>query len=388
VTGRRRLSAATALAAISVVLGVLGAVASVTGWPSWDEAGMLVRALLALAGQACFAATATLLLRELQPTARRSPWVFAGTLIAALTALQLFLAAYSASFDAADAGVPAGPLARLALPSLAVALIGFGAAVAALTVTMRRSAGAPREWVAATAGVLGAAPAAFLFLFPMQWVWFPVAVLVALGVRSVRMSPRRPAMPAPDPSAAGGAAKRARLFAGAALAIVVISWGAGAWVGVATAGSDTATTAMGLAAAAAQLAAIPLFLCVAMMLRGAGRGGASSTPVALATTAGGLAIGALIAFFGSTTDGSAFFLGSAVSGASVGLWSTSLVVPAFRGPLVRVLAGIGLVAASQAAWFMLIAGMGGVLLGVLALVLLIVARPTQTLSPARAAASP
>jgi hypothetical protein len=380
---RGRLRSAAVLTALSILLSAAGAFAWTTGWPSWEDPGPLIRAGLVLAGHLCFAVAATMTLLALRPFSGRWPWVFLTGLCVALPALQLVVAVFSASFEAADEGVPAGPLARLALPALAVALAGFATAIGALMLTLNRALGA---WRPVLAGMLGAGPAAYLFVFPLQAIWLPVALGVWLTVGFTR---RAQATAGAKATAAPDAARLVGPLAAAGLGMVMLVWAVGAWVGIATAGTETATTAMGVAAGAAQLAAVPVFLSAALLLRSTGRQGAPTRPLSLILTAAGLAAGAAIALVGMSPDGGALYLGSAISGGALGLWLAFVVASVVPGTPVRIVVAIGAVVAAEVVWFLLVPLTGGVALGAIAVALLLTRRrPAARFSPARAAASP
>ena len=381
-----RLRIAAAIAALSVVLGVAGALAMSAS--AADPAG---GRLFTLASHGSAAVAVALLLRDLRPDARRMLSLFLAAAITAVAALQVFVTAYAASWEAADEGVPSPPITRLALPALALAFVTLGTAIGAvLASTDRGPAGAVHLWRAMGLGLVVAIPGLVLLFNPVHSLLVPIGAGAAVLIRMWRTAPR-PGSAAADTAASPSrsAARLVRPLAGVALGIVALVWAAGIWVGVAATGSELATTAMGVSAAAAQLGAVPLFLAIAAILRSIGRARTATTPLALSLTAGGLVAGSVIALLLRSPDGGAVYLGAAVSGASLGLWLAVACAGILPSRFERAAIGTGAVAGGVAAWFLLVLLTGGFGPAVLAGVLVGVGpRPFTQLSRARAAASP
>lgn len=292
--------------------------------------------------------------------------------------------AWSAGFDAADAGVPPGPVAGALAPATVVALVALAlaivwtvtAALHAVVPTMHR---ALRLGIAALAAVAGgplllvAAALGYLALLPAA-----ITLCAVLVVRDARARPAAQSASLPKPALSAALASsapptgvseayadvppvaavtttdravRARRWAWASLAMTATTLVGGLIAGLALAGSDGATLAMGLMSAAGHLAAIPLIIAVTLLavplvrapfFRHPGARGTWLTVFAAGAGIGGgsiwLAVGAL--------SGDQATAGFAVIAASVSLWLAVLTAARVSLPMsarvvLAALVGIG-----------------------------------------------
>ena len=432
----RRLKAALLLASAALVTAVLGYALLIFG-TSFAVAFPL-RIVSAIAAAAFLASAAALLLRRKRPHARLAPWIFAASGTLAAVAQVLFGLSFGAGMDDADAGRPLGLFASVTWLIALVGVLLIAVAATALTIALLprapRLSDGTRGAIAAGVAVVASVPAFLGLLHPTAMAFLALALLAVLIRLATSEAAERdravagPGAPGSSPAradhdgsgvadsggrastgaAAGmggmggmgasadagvGAATRkpdtgasfrhstaARWTGAISLVILALVWGGGAAVGTALAGMTAATTAMGVSAGAAPLAALPLLLGIALVLRSrAPRNRLAFAAIPLV----GIGTGVFVQLAFLSTDGTAMFVSSGIAGLSLGIWFGVLLLPRFpRDAVVRAVSFGAITLGGLFVWFSAVPATGGIALAIPALVLLIAGPSLARVRPA------
>jgi hypothetical protein len=276
-----------------------------------------------------------------------------------VVALALTANSFVAGADDSEAGRPAGLFASLTTAYIVASVLGVAIGIVLFRLFRRRLAVRPSIAVAVPLAAIAAPFVAVTLLGPGAVIALSLVVFVYTLLP--RLSGAFALPPAPRPSVPVEPVRdRVILLVAVSLAVTLIVWTCGISLSIAASGTDAATTSLGLASAAGQLAAIPLFWAVSLVMvfrrptvaRAARLGSAVSSGIVA------LVVVAMVA------GGDAYVPLLLVLSAGVGFWAATIVWALWHSwrPAARIALSVSAAIAAAIVYAMFAALTGGIVI--------------------------
>jgi hypothetical protein len=282
-----------------------------------------------------------------------------------VVALALTANSFVAGADDSEAGRPAGLFASLTTAYIVASVLGFGVAIGIVLFRLfrRRLAVRPSFAVAVPLAAIAAPFVAVTLLGPGAVIALSLVVFVYTLLP--RLSGAFTLPPAPRPSVPVEPVRdRVILLAAVSLAVTLIVWTCGISLSIAASGTEAATTSLGLASAAGQLAAIPLFWAVSLVIGFRRPAVARAARIGSAVSSGIVALVVVAMVAGYSAGGDAYVPLLLALSAGVGFWAATIVWALWHSwrPAARIALSVSAALAAAVVYAMFAALTGGIVL--------------------------